>query len=53
MDLNIIYKNQITKNKIVVDGKTGTEAKRIRNRILAFGIATELLTNMQAKDMFV
>jgi len=51
-DLNNIYKNQITRNKNVVNSKTGVEAKRIRDDILAFGTACQLLTSMQAKDMF-
>ena len=51
-DLNNIYNKQINKNKIVVNSKTGVEAKRIRDDILAFGTACQLLTGMQAKDMF-
>ena len=33
-DLNNIYNNQINKNKIIVNGKTGVEAKRIKDDIL-------------------
>ncbi len=51
-NLNTLYYNQITKNKLVVNYQTGHEAKRMKESILALGTGCQLLTSMQPQDMF-